>query len=168
MLEPEVLIDGNHTIEQCHDATRDALYTLFEEVQGQGVLLEGVILKSSMVIAGKEAGTTPADEVAKQTMDVLESTVPATIPGVVFLSGGQSDTQATENLNAMNKLGTPWPLTFSYSRAIQNPVLKIWAKDPVNNVAAAQDALRFRLQMNSLASTGTYTPDMESKRPYEV
>lgn len=160
MVEPEVLIDGAHTIDQCFDATRATLAALFEEVQNQGVLLEGLILKSSMVIAGKESGTSSAEEVAQKTLNALNATVPHALPGVVFLSGGQGDEQATENLNAMNRLGAPWPLTFSYSRAIQHPVLQIWAKDPANNGAAAQDALRFRLHMNSLAATGAYTPDM--------
>lgn len=168
MVEPEVLIDGVHSIDQSEHVTQETLMYLFDEMQDQDVLMEGVILKSSMVIAGKDSGTVSApEEVASHTLDILKKIVPVNLPGVVFLSGGQGDEQATANLNAMNKPGNaPWPLTFSYSRAIQNPVLKIWAADPANNVEKAREALLFRLKMNSLASTGAYAPEMESERPY--
>jgi fructose-bisphosphate aldolase class I len=167
ILEPEVLIDGDHSIEQCYEVTAKTLKKVFDEVKGQDVLLEGLILKASMVIAGKGAATqsTPA-EVAEQTLHCLREAVPATVPGVVFLSGGQGDEQATENLNAMNMQKSPWPLTFSYSRAIQNPVLKLWAESPSANIEKAQQALLFRLKMNSLASQGKYTSEMEKERPY--
>lgn len=173
MVEPEVLIDGDHSIETCSDATMAALKKAFHEIAGQDVMQEGVILKSSMVIAGKQAAkqSTPK-EVAEATIRALKGSVPANLAGVVFLSGGQGDEQATENLNAMNSstmLGAgklPWPLSFSYSRAIQNPVLKIWAQDTKANVPKAQAALLFRCKMNSLAAEGKYSSEMEKERPY--
>jgi len=168
IIEPEVLIEGDHSIETCYDVTVKTLRKTFEEVKGQDVMLEGVILKASMIIAGKKAAkqSTPA-EVAEMTIKALKETVPENLAGVVFLSGGQGDEQATANLDAMNKLGgTPWPLTFSYSRAIQNPVLKIWAENPNANVAKAQEALLFRSKMNSLASVGKYSDEMEKQRTY--
>jgi len=107
------------------------------------------------------------DEVAEATLGVLNATVPKNLAGVVFLSGGQGDEQATAHLNKMNQLGKqPWPLSFSYSRAIQNPVLKQWAADPANNAAKAQTALLFRAKMNSLAAQGKYSDEMEKARPY--
>ena len=168
IVEPEVLIDGDHTIEQSYEATLAAQKKLFDELKGQDVMLEGVILKASMVIAGKKAAkqSTP-QEVAEWTIKCLKEAVPANLAGVVFLSGGQGDEQATANLDAMNKIGgTSWPLTFSYARAIQNPALKIWSQDIKNNVDKARAALIYRAQMNSLAATGTYSADLETKRPY--
>lgn len=168
IVEPEVLIDGEHTIEQCYGATLAAQKALFEELNIQGVLLEGTILKASMVISGKKAAkqSTP-QEVAEWTIKCLKEAVPANLAGVVFLSGGQGDEQATANLDAMNKIGgTPWPLSFSYARAIQNPALKLWSGDIKNNVGKAQAALIYRAQMNSLAATGKYESDLETKRPY--
>lgn len=168
IVEPEVLIDGDHTIEQSYEATLRAQKKLFEELQGQNVMLEGVILKTSMVIAGKKAATqSSAKEVAEWTLKCLKEAVPANLAGVVFLSGGQGDEQATENLNEMNKIGgTPWPLSFSYARAIQNPALSIWAQDLKNNVSKAQSALTFRSRMNSLAATGKYDSALEKERGY--
>ncbi len=170
IIEPEVLIDGDHTIEQSYQATAAILKKTFEEAKDQDVLLEGMILKASMVIAGKSAArqSTP-EEVAAQTTKCLLENVPHNLAGIVFLSGGQSDEQATANLNAMNKIeGLPWKLTFSYSRAIQNPVLKIWAQNTSSdeNTAKARTALLFRTKMNSLASQGKYMDEMESERPY--
>lgn len=168
MIEPEVLIDGDHSIERCYEATLATLNETFSELQQQGVLLEGAILKTSMVIAGKkhEKQSTP-EEVGEMTVRLLKEVVPHNLAGVVFLSGGQGDEQASANLDAMNKIGgTPWPLTFSYSRAIQNPVLKIWAADMQNNVGKAQDALVFRSRMNSLAAEGKYSAEMETERTY--
>lgn len=168
IVEPEVLIDGEHTIEQCFEATVAAQTELFNELKIQSVMPEGTILKASMVIAGKKAAkqSTP-QEVAEWTIKCLKAAVPPTLAGVVFLSGGQGDEQATANLDAMNKIGgTPWPLSFSYSRAIQNPVLKIWAQDTKGNVGKAQSALVFRSKMNSLATQGKYSSDLETKRPY--
>lgn len=176
IVEPEVLIDGEHSLARCYEVTAATLKKTFEELAGQDVLLEGVILKASMVIAGKKAAqqSTPK-EVAEMTVKCLKENVPTNLAGIVFLSGGQGDEQATENLDEMNKLASstllgvsklPWPLTFSYSRAIQNPVLKLWAANPSANVGSAQEALLFRSKMNSLASLGTYSGEMEKGRPY--
>jgi len=168
IVEPEVLIDGDHTIEQCYEATVAAQKKLFDELKGQDVMIEGVILKASMVIAGKKmAKQSTPQEVAEWTVKCLREAVGANLPGVVFLSGGQGDEQATENLNAMNKIGgTPWPLTFSYARAIQNPALKLWSQDLKGNVQKAQAALIFRAKMNSLAAEGKYSSEMETQKPY--
>ena len=176
MVEPEVLIDGDHSIERCFEVTETTLEELFEELDHQDVALQGTILKASMVIAGKKAAKqSSVEEVADQTLRVLNATVPKNLAGVVFLSGGQGDEQATAHLNAMNRSTSltagqsgkqPWPLSFSYSRAIQNPVLKIWATDTKANVGKAQQALLFRSKMNSLASQGKYSDEMEKERPY--
>ncbi len=168
IVEPEVLIDGDHSIEQCYEASVRTLKKTFEELAGQDVLLEGVILKASMVIAGKKAAKQSAvEEVSKETLRALKETVPANLAGVVFLSGGQGDEQATEHLNAMNAAGKmPWPLSFSYARAIQNPVLKLWAENPSANVPKAQATLLFRSKMNGLAAQGKYSSEMEKERPY--
>ena len=181
IVEPEVLIDGDHTIEACYEATGKTLKKTFEELAGQDVVLEGTILKASMVIAGKKAAkqSTPV-EVAQMTIKVLKEAVPKELAGVVFLSGGQGDEQATANLNEMNRSTSfdkaqdrsltagkaPWPLSFSYARAIQNPVLKIWATDTKANVGKAQETLLFRSKMNSLATMGTYQDSLEKERPY--
>jgi len=168
IVEPEVLIDGEHSIERCFEVSVATLRKTFEELAGQNVALEGTILKASMVIAGKKAAKqSSVEEVARETIRALKETVPADLAGMVFLSGGQGDEQATEHLNAMNKAGKlPWPLSFSYARAIQNPVLKIWAESPNANVGKAQEALLFRSKMNSLATQGKYSGDMEKERPY--
>ncbi len=168
MIEPEVLIDGDHTIEQCCRATEETLKTVFAALAKENVPLEGVILKTSMVIAGKKAAKqSTVQEVADATMKCLKANVPASLAGVVFLSGGQTEEQSTAHLNAMNKMGPlPWPLSFSYARAIQNPVLKIWAADMNANVAKAREVLLFRSKMNSLAARGTYSADNEKQRPY--
>ncbi len=168
IVEPEVLIDGEHSIEQCYEASVAILKNTFVGLADQGVVLEGVILKASMVIAGKKAAQqSSVEEVARETIRALKETVPANLAGVVFLSGGQGDEQATEHLNAMNKAGKlPWPLSFSYARAIQNPVLKLWAANPNANVGVAQAALVFRSKMNSLATQGKYSSEMEKDRPY--
>lgn len=168
IVEPEILIDGDHTIERSYEVTAATLKKVFEELVRENVLLEGTILKASMVIAGRVAAAqSTIEEVAEATVRCLKENVPANLAGVVFLSGGQGDEQATENLNAMVKRGPlPWPLTFSYSRAIQNPVLKIWAESPNANVGKAQAALLFRSKMNSLAAQGKYSSEMEKERPY--
>ena len=168
IVEPEVLIDGEHSIGQCYEASAAILKKMFDELAGQDVMLEGVILKASMVIAGKKAAKQSSiDEVAKETIRCLKESVPAGLAGIVFLSGGQGDEQATEHLNAMNKMGKqPWPLSFSYARSIQNPVLKIWAENPSANIGKAQQALLFRSKMNSLATQGKYSSEMEKERPY--
>ncbi|MDO8576618.1 MAG: class I fructose-bisphosphate aldolase [bacterium] len=168
MVEPEILIDGDHSIERCYEVSSSTLKKTFEELAGQNVAVEGIILKTSMVIAGKKAAQQAGmEEVAKETVRAFKETLPAGLTGVAFLSGGQTDEQATEHLNAMNKAGKlPWSLSFSYGRALQNPVLKIWAESPNANVGKAQEALLFRSKMNSLATQGKYSGDMEKERPY--
>lgn len=163
IVEPEVLINGDHTLEDCYEVTEETLTTLFSEMQQQQVAMEGVILKASMVISALDCpNRAGVQQVAEETLRCLRSTVPEDLPGVVFLSGGQSNPEATDHLNAMNKLdmNLPWPLTFSYARALQNPALKIWSGQ-ADNVAAAQQAFYHRARVNSAASQGQYTPEME-------
>lgn len=165
IVEPEVLLDGNHSIERSYEATAQTLEVLFQALKNQDVLMEGVILKASMVISGKDASNRAnVQEVADQTVKVLKQTLPENLGGVVFLSGGQGDEEATAHLNAMNKIGaTPWKLTFSYSRAIQSPVLKLWASGDEDKAKAAY---LHRCEANSLAATGKWTEDFEKNRPY--
>lgn len=163
IVEPEVLIDGDHTIERCYDVTFDTLRAVFAQLAEQCVAYEGTILKASMVLSGNKAKSRAGvDQVADATVRCLLETVPAALPGVVFLSGGQGNEEATEHLNAMNvrhpKL--PWPLTFSYSRALQQPVMEAWHGNPTN-AAAAQKQLHRRARFNGLAATGSYQPQME-------
>jgi fructose-bisphosphate aldolase, class I len=163
IVEPEVLLDGNHTIERSEEVTERTLRITFAELMRQRVHLEGMILKPSMVVSGKDnprqAGV---EEVAQRTIRVLKRTVPAAVPGIAFLSGGQSAVSATEHLNAMNKLGPlPWQVTFSYARALQDPALKAW-KGEAANVAAAQKIFYHRAKMNSAARTGSYNKEMEA------
>ena len=170
MVEPEILIDGDHSIERCYEVTVAALKKTFEELAGQNVALEGTILKTSMVIAGKKAAQQASmEEVAKETIRAFKATLPENLAGIAFLSGGQTDEQATEHLNAMNVMEKlPWPLSFSYGRALQNPALKIWSENLTANVGKAQAALVFRSKMNSLATEGKYSSDMEKERPYQM
>jgi fructose-bisphosphate aldolase class I len=163
IVEPEVLLDGNHSIERCEDVSEEALRTTFAELAEQRVYFEGMVLKPSMVVSGKDnprqAGV---DEVAERTIRCLKRTVPAAVPGIAFLSGGQSAVSATEHLNAMNKLGPlPWEVTFSYARALQDPALKAWKGDAAN-VAAAQKIFYHRAKMNGAARSGSYRKEMES------
>jgi fructose-bisphosphate aldolase class I len=160
IVEPEVLLDGDHSIERCYAATAATQKALFAALKEQGVLLEGAILKASMVLSGKDApDRAGVQEVAEQTVKCLKENVPSELAGVVFLSGGQSELEATAHLDAMNKLGgTPWPLTFSYSRAIQNPVLQLWAEGKQDEARAAY--LK-RCEANSLASKGEWSEDFE-------
>jgi len=164
IVEPEVLLDGNHSVERCEVETEKTLATLFNELTWHKVSLEHVILKASMVVSGKEnARQAGVQEVAERTLKVLKRTVPAALPGVVFLSGGQTDENATAHLDAMNRMGTaPWPLTFSYSRALQNTALKAW-RGQAANVAAAQKAFHHRARMNSLAAKGQWNTNMEKQ-----
>ena len=160
MVEPEVLMDGDHDIDICYEVTEVTLRSLFAALYDQNVMLEGTILKASMVVSGKscpdQAGV---DEVAELTMRCLKSTVPATLPGIVFLSGGQSDFDATAHLNAMNQLGAkPWPLSFSYGRAMQSAALKLWSADLVGKVAEAQQTVFARARDNGLAALGQWRP----------
>jgi len=164
IVEPEVLMDGGHSIEQCEEVTTETLSRVFRELVVHRVVLEGILLKPNMVLPGRECPRqAAAEEVARATLRCLRRTVPAAVPGIVFLSGGQTPRQATENLNALNRLGgAPWELSFSYGRALQDPVLRAWKGDP-GNVAAAQAAFRHRAQCNGAARLGRYTPDMESR-----
>ena len=162
IVEPEVLIDGDHTIEQCRQATAETWYHLYNQMHRQDVLLEGSLLKASMVLSGKAcAEQASVEEVAEETVSLARELVPAAVPGIVFLSGGQSPVRATEHLDAMNRLGEqPWKLGFSYARALQGPVMQAWRGDRAN-VEAAQKALYQRARLNSEAMLGRYSSDME-------
>ena len=162
MVEPEVLMHGSHDVNRSEEVTTRALQILFATLREYKVDLKAVILKTSMVIAGDSAKVqTSAEEVADATLRTLRMTVPYDIPGIVFLSGGQTPVRATENLQAIASRGTqPWPITFSYSRAIEEPVLATW-KGKAENVEKAQAVLLHRLKMNSLAAQGTYESRME-------
>jgi fructose-bisphosphate aldolase class I len=165
IVEPEVLIDGDHSLERCFEVTRATLRRVFSELATQGVALEGLILKASMVIAGKDCPKQAGiEEVARETVRCLLNTVPPAVAGVAFLSGGQSDEQATAHLNAMNRLypNLPWPLSFSYARALQQAAMDTW-QGKAENVAAAQRALLRRARLNSAATLGNYTDAMEQE-----
>ena len=162
IVEPEVLLDGNHSVERCQDVSEDALRITFAQLAEQRIYLAGMILKPSMVVSGKDnprqAGV---EEVAERTIRVLKRAVPAAVPGIAFLSGGQSAVSATEHLNAMQKLGPlPWEVTFSYARALQDPAIKAW-KGQDANVSAAQKIFYHRAKMNSAARNGSYRKEME-------
>jgi fructose-bisphosphate aldolase class I len=162
IVEPEVLLDGNHTIERCEEVTEATLRITFSALAEQRVLLEGMILKPSMVVSGKDnARQAGVDEVAERTIRCLKRTVPAAVPGIAFLSGGQSAVSATEHLNRMNQMGPhPWQVSFSYARALQDPALKAW-KGEASNVATAQKIFYHRAKMNSAARSGGYTKKLE-------
>jgi fructose-bisphosphate aldolase class I len=164
IVEPEVLMDTDHTIERCEEVTERTLNAVYDELYRNRVSLEGSVLKPSMVISGKGCPRqAPVDEVAERTVKVLKRCVPAAVSGIVFLSGGQSDELATDHLNVMNKKfgqGLPWPLSFSYGRALQAASLKAW-KGAQANVGAGQAALLHRSRMNSLAAAGRYSADAE-------
>lgn len=164
IVEPEIIIDGDHTIERCYEVSALTWKTLFAELAEQGVMLEGTILKTSMVLSGKDASERAGHaEVAEQTVKCLKENVPAELAGVVFLSGGQSEQDSTIHLNEMNKNGElPWPLSFSYGRGIQGPALQIWAAN-MNDVDRAQRALVLRSKFNGLATKGEYSPEMEKE-----
>src|SRR5918911_342001 len=165
IVEPEVLIDGDHSIKQCYNATEWMLNTTFDEIYEHGVELTGMLLKPNMVISGKDAPEQAGvEEVARATVECLRRSVPAAVPGIVFLSGGQSDKQATAHLNAMNSLyeGLPWELSFSYARALQGQPMEIWGGD-VDKVQAAQKAFHHRAKMNSAARSGDYSEEMEEQ-----
>ncbi len=166
VVEPEVLLDGGHSVERSESVHEDTLETVFHELERSGVSLEHVILKASMVVSGKEnARQAGVQEVAERTLRVLKRTVPAALPGVVFLSGGQTDEKATAHLDAMNRVGgVPWPLTFSYSRALQGVALKTW-RGSAANVAAAQKAFHHRARMNGLAARGQWNASLEKQAP---
>jgi fructose-bisphosphate aldolase class I len=165
IVEPEVLMDGDHDIDRCYEVTQRVLNKVFQELRVQRVALEGMILKPNMVIAGKKSTKqSSVEEVAEKTIRLLKSCVPAAVPGIAFLSGGQSDADATAHLNAMNRAGgLPWHLTFSYGRALQAAPQKAWS-GKAGNVAAGQQAFIHRARMNSLASKGEWKPDLETKK----
>ena len=162
IVEPEILMDGTHTIEESYDLTIETLHTVFYELASQGVQLEGMVLKPNMVLSGYDCATQASvEQVASMTVDCFMNTVPAAVPGIAFLSGGQSDELATAHLNAMNQIdGKPWNLTFSYGRALQAPALKAWGGS-ADNVPAAQEAFLKRAKLNSLATLGQYAEEME-------
>ena len=163
IVEPEVMMDGDHGIERCAEATEAALNALYRELHAQRVVLEGSLLKVNMVLPGVgHAAQASVAEVAEATVAVLRRCVPAAVPGIVFLSGGQSDTVATAHLNAMNAMDAtqPWQLSFSYGRALQAPTLKAWA-GKAENTAAAKDALYRRARLNGAARFGRYSAEME-------
>jgi fructose-bisphosphate aldolase class I len=163
IVEPEVLMDGSHTIERCYEVTKQVLIRVFDELKKQQVHLKGMLLKPNMVISGTDAAE-QADEktVAEETVRCFRETVPEDVPGIVFLSGGQSEQQACENLDVMNKIGShPWELSFSYGRALQSTALKTWGgKD--DRVSTAQDAFLHRATLVSAARSGTYDKSMET------
>jgi fructose-bisphosphate aldolase, class I len=164
IVEPEVLMDGDHDIDRCYEVTQRVLNKTFQELRVQRVAFEGMILKPNMVISGKKyAKQAGVQEVAEKTIRLLKACVPAAVPGIAFLSGGQSDEEATAHLNAMHVIGNlPWPLTFSYGRALQAAPQKAWS-GKAENVAAGQRAFSHRARMNGLASTGQWTADLEKK-----
>ncbi|HRP71438.1 MAG TPA: fructose-bisphosphate aldolase class I [Luteimonas sp.] len=159
VVEPEVLMDGNHDIETSYEVHEVVLRSLFDALYQHSVALEGTILKPSIVLPGKDSGeTAEVEEVAEATLMCLKSTVPAILPGIVFLSGGQSDEAATAHLDAMNRTGPhPWTLSFSYGRAMQSAALKVWSQDLAGNVGKAQDAVLARARANGLAAQGKWS-----------
>jgi fructose-bisphosphate aldolase class I len=161
IVEPEVLMDADNTIERCYQVTALTLHWTFTELDIQGVDLRGTLLKPNMVISGKGCSVqAAATEIAEQTIDCFLRHVPAAVPGIVFLSGGQSEVEATENLNAINQIGGPWPLSFSYGRALQASALKAWAGEDAS-AEAAQEAFVHRARMNTLAAAGEWSAGME-------
>jgi fructose-bisphosphate aldolase, class I len=168
IVEPEVLMDGDHDIDRCYDVTQRVLNKTFQELRVQRVELEGMVLKPNMVISGKKCSKRASvEEVAEKTVRLLKACVPAAVPGIAFLSGGQSDEEATAHLNAMNRIGglpssLPWRLTFSYGRALQAAPQKAWSGKP-ENIAAGQRAFTHRARMNALASKGEWETGLEKK-----
>jgi fructose-bisphosphate aldolase class I len=164
IVEPEVLMDGGHDIDRCAEVTEWVLKTVFQQLYVQRVALEGMVLKPNIVVPGKKSQKRAAvAEVAEQTVRVLKATVPAVVPGIAFLSGGQSDEEATAHLDAINKSGPlPWRVTFSYGRALQAAPQKAWSGKS-ENVAAAQRAFGHRAMMNGLAALGQWQADLERK-----
>jgi len=164
IVEPEVLMDGDHDIDRCYMITEWVLKTVFEQLYYQRVALEGMVLKPNMAISGKKnAKRAGVEEVAEKTVRMLKNCVPGAVPGIAFLSGGQSDEEATAHLDTMNKIGgLPWNLTFSYGRALQAAPQKAWSGKS-ENYAAGQRAFAHRAHMNSLASLGQWKQDLEKK-----
>ena len=169
IVEPEVLMDGPHDLVRCAAVTERTLRAVYTQLARQGVALEGTLLKPNMVLAGTDCPIQPVDrDIARATLTVLRRTVPAAVPGLVFLSGGQTDEQATSRLQALNERGTqPWQLSFSFGRALQGPVLRTWGGDDAQH-DAAQAALLHRARLNSAARGGIYRPAMERGAPAPV
>ena len=163
IVEPEVLMDGDHTIDRCEEVTTEALEAVFAELYAAGVKFEGMLLKPNMILAGKSSPDQGSvQEVAEATIRVLKRTVPSAVPGIVFLSGGQTPAQATENLSAMNAIGGfPWQMSFSYGRALQEETLQTWLGKKENYEAGRKMFYR-RAKLNSLARYGEYSPELES------
>src|SRR5512138_3007367 len=164
IVEPEVLMDGAHTIERCEEVTSEVLSTVFRELHSHRIHLEGMILKPNMVISGKKCATRAnPQQVAEATVRTLKRYVPSAVPGIAFLSGGQSAAEATEHLNLMNQMGpAPWELTFSYGRALQEEALRAWGGKP-ETYAAGQKAFFRRAKLNGLARSGNYSPKQEQE-----
>jgi fructose-bisphosphate aldolase class I len=164
IVEPEVLMDGAHSIERCEQVTSATLASVFAALDAHRVYLEGIVLKPNMVISGKKnTNRASPQQVAEATIRTLKRYVPTAVPGIAFLSGGQSAAEASEHLSLMNKLGPlPWALTFSYGRALQDEALKAWGGKP-ENVGAGQKAFARRARFNGLAATGAYTSKNESE-----
>ena len=164
IVEPEVLMDGAHTIDRCAEVTERVLQSVFGQLFAQRILLEGMVLKPNMVISGKKAANrAPPQAVAEATVRVLKRHVPPAVPGIAFLSGGQSPAEADLHLSLINQLGPlPWSITFSYGRALQDEALKAWGGSAAN-VAAAQKEYVRRAKLTALATTGRYASDMESR-----
>ncbi|RUW87834.1 class I fructose-bisphosphate aldolase [Mesorhizobium sp. M7A.F.Ca.US.010.02.1.1] len=162
IVEPEVLMDGAHDIDTCYDISKATLIKLYDELHAARVVLEGTILKPNMVLAGRKSGKVSSpEEVAEKTIKLFRETVPAAVPGIAFLSGGQEDEEATANLNAINAIGPhPWKLTFSYGRALQAAPQKAWS-GKASNVAAGQAAFTHRAHMNHLAALGKWKASLE-------
>jgi fructose-bisphosphate aldolase class I len=165
IVEPEVLMDGDHDIDRCYEVTQRVLNKTFQELRIQRVALEGMILKPNMAVSGKKsAKQASVEEVAEKTIRLLKACVPAAVPGIAFLSGGQSDEDASAHLNAMNRIGgLPWRLTFSYGRALQAAPQKAWS-GKAENTASGQRAFTHRARMNSLASQGEWKAELEQKK----
>ena len=162
IVEPEVIMDGSHSVERCHEVTNNTLLILFEMLDKKNINIKGTLLKPNMVVSGTENSyQAPIEEVAEKTLQCLKSSVPDELPGIVFLSGGQSDLDATAHLDAMNKIGGfKWKLSFSYGRALQQAALKTWAgKD--NNLEAAQKAFSHRAVINMKAALGQWDKSLE-------
>ena len=163
IVEPEVLMDGNHTIGKCYDVTKKTLEVVFKELSDHGVNLKGICLKPNMIIDGSlQTEKSSKISIAEKTIECFKDTVPDEVPGIVFLSGGQSEVEATENLDQMNKIGGfPWNLSFSYGRALQASALKAWSGEE-NNEELASNAFEHRAKMNSLATLGKWEEELES------
>jgi fructose-bisphosphate aldolase class I len=163
IVEPEVLMDGDHSLERCYEVTQQTLHTVFDQLHDQRVGLEGMLLKPNMVLPGKKhsGGKASPDQIADATIRCFRHTVPAAVPGILFLSGGQGDEEATENLDAINKRGPlPWQVSFSYGRALQAAALKAWQGDDAN-AGEGQKAYLHRARMNGLARSGLWNAEAE-------